>query len=173
MPQANKYEFEFTNASLGYSHTIQSNNYHRYLNWTTNPLVAGQTYNVRVRASRDGGVSFCPWGDVCTVTIAAAAQGGSSSMMVQDDDVEFNLWPNPSTGDQVALSVNGLVGPTTDIELTVIDGMGRLVHQRSISTEGPQWQGDLQFPSTLPTGQYFLRYRIGDTMRTQRFVVTH
>ena len=93
--------------------------------------------------------------------------------MVQDDDVEFNLWPNPSTGDQVALSVNGLVGPTTDIELTVIDGMGRLVHQRSISTEGPQWQGDLQFPSTLPTGQYFLRYRIGDTLKTQRFVVTH
>jgi uncharacterized delta-60 repeat protein len=172
IPQANKYEFEFTNASLGYSHTIQSNNYHRYLNWTTNPLVAGQTYNVRVRASRDGGASFCPWGDVCTVTIAAAAQGGASSMIVQEDDVDVTLWPNPSTGDQVALSVSGLEGASTDVELTVIDGMGRMVHQRIISTEGPQWQGEWQFPSTLPTGQYFLRYRIGDAVKTERFVVT-
>lgn len=171
--QANRYEFEFTNAGLGYSHTVQSNTYHRYLNWNTNPLVPGNTYDVRVRASRDGGTTFCPWGEVCTVTIAPAAQGGGSSMMAMNETTEIVVWPNPGTGEGLSISVLGAEEDLTEMEFTVMDALGRVVHTQPAQPDGGQWRGTLQFPKTLPAGQYFLRTRMGEHTKQQRFVVTH
>jgi len=173
VPQANKYEFEFTNAGLGYTRTVQSNNYHRTLNWAVDPLVVGQTYNVRVRASRDGGVTFCPWGEVCTVTISATAQGGGSSMAVQPESLNLELWPNPGTGEQVQMSIAADGGDDAEVNITVLDAMGRIIHQQPARTDGLQWRGTVDFSKQLPTGQYFVRVAVGDVVETKRFVVTH
>lgn len=171
--QANKYEFEFSNAGLGYTRTIQSNTYHRTLNWTVDPLVAGYTYNVRVRASRDGGATFCPWGEVCTVTISATAQGGGSSMALQPESISMDLWPNPSTGDQLQMSIAADGGDEAEVNITVLDAMGRIVHQQPARTDGLQWRGTVDFTSQLPSGQYFVRVAVGDVVETRRFVVAH
>ena len=173
VPQANKYEFEFTNAGLGYTRTVQSNNYHRTLNWAVDPLVVGQTYNVRVRASRDGGITFCPWGEVCTVTISATAQGGSSSMAVQPESLNLELWPNPGTGEQVQMIIAADGGDDAEVNITVLDAMGRIIHQQPARTDGLQWRGTVDFSKQLPTGQYFVRVAVGDVMETKRFVVAH
>ena len=171
--QANRYEFEFTNASLGYSHLIQSTTYHRYLNWTVNPLIPGQTYEVRVRASRDGGITFCPFGESCTVTIASSFQDGGSSMALQTGEVEIGLWPNPGSGEQVELSLMGLAPEGSSIAFTVLDASGRVMHQRQVQADGPQWRGTIAFDRTLPAGAYFLRIEAGDQLRNERFLVVH
>lgn len=172
VPQANRYEFEFTNTALGYSKLVQTNTYHCYLNWASNPVVAGQTYNVRVRASRDNGTSFCPWGEVCTVTIASAAQGGSSSMALQENEVQIGLWPNPSTGERVELRVSGIEEGIGELELTVMDALGRIVHRQPAIPDGDQWRGGLEFQQVLPAGQYFLRIALGEQVEVKRFIVS-
>lgn len=169
--QANRYEFEFTNAALGYSHKIQSSNYHRYLNWTTNPLVAGNTYSVRVRASRDGGATFCSWGEPCTVTIITPLQQGASGMTTEGGAWEATLWPNPTTGDRINMGINGLPAEPTMLEMLILDAMGRIVHTDRITTNGPHWQGAIDLERTLPPGQYIMRLAAGDVVRQERFVV--
>lgn len=171
--QANRYEFEFSNTTLGYLHTEQSNTYHRYLNWNSSPLIAGNTYEVRVRASRDFGATFCAWGEACSVTIAPAVQDGGANMSLQEADLEMNVWPNPGTGEQLSLGIAGLEATDENVELTVLDAMGRVVLTRTVTVDAGQWNGTLQFPSTLPTGQYFVRMRMGDRVEQQRFVVSH
>jgi cysteine-rich repeat protein len=68
---ANAYLFEITNTATGYNRLIGATSYTLVLGqWVTNPLLCGtHTYNVRVRASFDGGATYCPWGAVCSVGI--------------------------------------------------------------------------------------------------------
>ncbi len=172
VPLANRYEFEFTNVGLAYSHAIQSTTYHRYLNWSTDPLIPGQTYEVRVRASLDGGITFCPFGEPCTVTIAPAAQEGGSSMALQSEAVEIGMWPNPGNGERMELSLMGLPQQEGEIMITVFDAGGRVMHQQPAVTEGPQWRGTVSFDRTLPQGTYVLQAEMAENVVSKRFVVT-
>lgn len=173
VPLGNKYEFEFTNAGLGYTHVIQSNTYHRYLNWAVNPLVAGQTYQVRVRVSLDGGVTFCPYGEPCSVTIAPPMVGGSSSLALGLDQPEVRLWPNPGNGQGMEFDLTGLPAGGSTIAISVFDASGRIMHQENVVTDGPQWRGMLSFARTLATGTYILRAELNGVLVTERFVVAN
>src|SRR4030095_10333077 len=82
---ANKYQFRFQIPAESFSVTRTSNHYILLLNWLPNPLQAGKTYQVDVRASKDGGATWCPdfippplnpWGDVCLLTITSSMTGG-------------------------------------------------------------------------------------------------
>ena len=173
VPMANLYEFEFTNTGLGYTKVISSTTYHRYLNWTLNPLIPGQTYQVRVRVSLDGGVTFCPYGEPCSLTIAPTFQGGGSSQMVFGEEVGVHVWPNPTTGDRIDLGLTGLQAEDAPVMLTVFDASGRVMHQEAITPEVGQWQGTLSFQRQLPAGAYFLRIAQDGDLRTERFLVAH
>lgn len=173
VPQANRYEFEFTNAGLGYSRVVQSNTYHRYLNWNTEPLVPGHTYDVRVRASRDGGATFCGWGETCTVTISPAAQGGASSMSMEGPGMGATIWPNPGTGDRVELNITGLADDHSVIEVLILDATGRIARTDRIQADGPQWRGAVDLQGQLPAGQYFLKLTRRAEIVQQRFLVVH
>src|SRR5690606_26396746 len=57
---------------------------------------AGSTYLVRVRASRDGGDTWCEWGWTCPVTIDQVVSVPDRDRVPAHD---LRLWPNPnSTG---------------------------------------------------------------------------
>jgi len=170
---ANTYEFEFVNTADGYSYSSRSTTFHRTLNWSSPALVPGRTYQVRVRASRDSGVSFCPWGDVCTVTIAPAVapEGGGSSMVLNTDPMELALWPNPNTGKNLEVNLTGVDANANNAQVIVVDATGKLVHQQQIALDGPQWRTSIDFGNELPQGQYILRLVSGDRVATQRFLV--
>ena len=172
---ANRYEFEFVNTADGYSHTIQSANYHRYLNWISPALVPGHTYQVRVHASRDNGATWCPWGGLCTVMIAPALAptGGQSSLAFQDPERTLTLWPNPSSGQEVELKIDGIDASTTTSNITVFDATGKQVFQQRYGVQAPMWRSTVTFPNVLPTGNYFLRATSGDRTLNERFVVAH
>ncbi|MBL7938484.1 MAG: T9SS type A sorting domain-containing protein [Flavobacteriales bacterium] len=172
---ANRYEFEFVNTADGYSHTIQSANYHRYLNWATPALVSGRTYQVRVRASRDNGASWCPWGEECTVTIAPslAPTGGASALALPPVEERLTIWPNPSTGQELAFELDGVSTPLDGAGITVFDATGKQVFNQRQGIQDVQWRSTLRFPEQLPTGNYFLRIVAGDRSWNERFVVAH
>lgn len=172
---ANRYEFEFVNLGDGYSHSIQSTGYHRYLNWATPALVPGRTYQVRVRASRNNGVSWCSYGEVCEVTIA----GGGAMVTAPDvdhveevEELELALWPNPSNGGGIQMNLTGLAGEVP-VEVVIMDMTGKLVRQERIPTSGSLLRTEISFERGLPSGQYFLRASAAERTVLQRFVVAH
>lgn len=175
---ANRYQFEFSNLDLGYQRTLTSTSYHQNLNWATAPLVAGYTYNVRVRISRDGGATWCSYGESCPVTIVAP-----SNLAPQEESAAFtksaghetpvvNLWPNPSNGRQVELNVSGLDGSEHAL-VTVHDLSGRVVHQQQLAPADGPVQTTLQFTNTLPGGQYVLRVQGDQLQVTERMIVAN
>jgi len=176
VPNANRYEFEFVNVADGYSYTIRSNNYHRFLNWPSPALVAGRTYQVRVHASRDNGATWCPWGEACSVTIAPAlapGQGGSSLALQEDGEDQLLLWPNPSSGQELEMKIDGLADTDTHADIVVFDATGKQVFQQRSAMQAPQWRSAIAFPDVLPTGHYFMRITAGENIWNSRFVVAH
>jgi uncharacterized delta-60 repeat protein len=174
---ANRYQFEFTNTALGYQRTITSTGYNLRLNWASNPLMAGNVYVVRVRVSRNGGLTWCNFGDECTVTIAASSSMGEArdELGLKSRDVEqpeLTLWPNPSDGRQVnvILSDNR---DEDDMQLIVHDYSGRLVHQQRITPGLGGAPGMIQFANRLPNGQYILRIVGGEHQLVERLVVAY
>lgn len=175
VPNANRFEFEFVNTADGYSYSIQRTSYHCYLNWSSPALMPGHTYQVRVRASKDNGLSWCPWGETCQVTIApnATSDSGPQSMSLENGSLDMTVWPNPSTGDRMEFNLDGLTSDVEHVDAVVYDAMGKLVHQERFAVEGSQWRRALYFANTLPDGQYILRVNSGERTVHQRFVVSH
>ena len=174
---ATRYQFEFTNAALGYTSTQTTTGYNLPLNWSTNPLVAGNTYNVRVRLSRDGGVTWCDYGDVCTLSIVATSsmdeQGGGAYMKTIADELPvLTLWPNPSNGRQVELALDGFREEET-VQLTVHDMSGKLLHDQRLAAGAGGAPRTIQFAQTLPAGQYILRITGTKDYVVERLVVAH
>jgi hypothetical protein len=73
---ANRYQFRFSQPNEGVVAVRTSTNYILQLNWVTGALLAGETYDVEVRVSKNNGATWCTndaavWGPVCQVTIGA------------------------------------------------------------------------------------------------------
>ena len=185
---ANKYQFRFQILAEAFSVTRNSNNYFLQLNWAVNPLECGKTYDVDVRASFDGGATWCsdfippaldPWGDVCMLTIAACFQNpGGEQRMEQDgtaldaeDGPSITTWPNPNTGEALSMRITGIDPAADQLNITVMDAMGRMVHQEAMMVIAPAWSGTITFSNTLPSGAYVVQVNAGEQRWTERWVV--
>ena len=108
---ANKYKFKFVNVADGYSRETVTSNYIRTLNLGAPALVPGRTYQVSVAASFDGGITYCPYGEACDVTIAASMMAsppgdGVHVLIGSDQAMAMTVWPNPTTGSPINLSID-------------------------------------------------------------------
>ncbi|MCB0793324.1 MAG: T9SS type A sorting domain-containing protein, partial [Flavobacteriales bacterium] len=142
----------------------------RVLNWFTLPLQDGLTYDVDVRASYDNGANYCPWGPVCQVTIAnppAAFSGRDSEV----SPVAFDLFPNPSNGEQVRLTIDALPEALDMIEVDVYDAFGKQVQALRIPTQGNSVNALLNLEG-LPTGMYTVQATANAEVFTRRLIVT-
>ncbi|MBK9763723.1 MAG: T9SS type A sorting domain-containing protein [Flavobacteriales bacterium] len=171
---ATKYDFEFVNTADSYSYTIQSNNYHRYLNWASPALLTGHTYDVRVRVSLDNGATWCPWGETCTITISASMLEPNGGLSFADvgGDQDIQVWPNPNAGDRMELLIPDLDENDHLAEVTVYGSNGQCVHEQRFGIEAPEWRTKLEFSNTLDQGHYIIQVRVGEKSWHQRFVVT-
>ena len=178
---ANRYQFRFRLQDGTTVTTRTSNNYILLLNWPSNPLVPGTTYNVDVRASFDGGITWCtdhilpvltdPWGDVCTLTINGGG-GGELRMPVreiQGTSTRLVLYPNPNQGGEfmLRLPTGAELGTWT---IDIHDLTGKVVHStRTTLVEG----GDTVVlrSMSLGTGMYVVSATNGVAVLTERMVV--
>lgn len=158
---ADRYQFHFTNVphQPAYIRSIASPTRSLVLNrWATLPLKPGRTYNVQVRSSFDGGASWCPYGQSCTISISynALTAGGRRMLTMDGNPGDIVLSPNPVAAGPVQLTVDGLVPSDELVALQVFDAMGRVAVERSVRV------ADLDAPvmvdlGSLDAGVYVVR----------------
>jgi len=183
---ANKYQFRFQIPDEFFTVTRTSSTYFLQLNWGVNPLQAGKTYEVDVRTSFDGGATWCsdfvppaldPWGDVCLLTITSSLQGGGQRMDVQAEETmeeeaaSLSAWPNPNEGDALNMRIAGIDPSTDQLSISVLDAMGRIVHQQQVMVLAPVWNGVIAFETALPAGAYVVQVGAGAQQWVERWVV--
>ena len=178
---ANKYQFRFQIPAEFFSVTRTSNNYFVQLNWGVNPLVVGKTYEVDVRASFDGGATWCsdipspmdPWGDVCLLTIVPSFNGMAAEPESEaglNTQPSLEVWPNPSSDGVMNLSV-AMEEDVDWLAIDLVDATGRLAHQERLSVRDGIWNGSVRLPGDLPAGLYAVHARAGATHFTERWVL--
>jgi Pregnancy-associated plasma protein-A/Secretion system C-terminal sorting domain len=182
---ANRYQFEFT--AIGYKRSITSTTSQLVLSrWYSLPLLCGtNTYNVRVRISTNGGVSWCPFGNYCTVSITNNYTGqfctptGPNAAQAEQrmaDDLEqvetgVSIRPNPNTGGELFINVNDLNTNATNVTVDIVDLMGRTV----MSTQLPAVDGGVNSSVVLSqdmrNGLYIVNVTCAGERRSERLMV--
>ena len=178
---ANKYQFEWSNADLGYQRLITSNNAALVLSvWATNPLITCHAYQVRVRASFDGGITYCPWGPACGdlyIYDGSCAPGGirpnDGGVSADSDDrqADLLLFPNPNDGSRFAVVLRNAGIQAANVRIVVIDAVGREVLNTSVPTSMGMVQATMSFASRPAPGVYAVSIVADDRTFAQRLVV--
>ncbi|MBL7963599.1 MAG: T9SS type A sorting domain-containing protein [Flavobacteriales bacterium] len=174
VPGATKYQFRFTNApgQPTYARNIAvATNALQMVRWATQPLKRGRTYNVQVRASLDGGVTWCPFGESCTVKIATHPWPGFRDLEQElEQEPALVLFPVPSPDGTFSIRFTGMAGTGEAVVLEVYDPMGRLAFSRSLVMDGLNTTA-INPDQVLPPGVYLVRAQLGDEILTQRLLV--
>lgn len=159
------------------------------LNWTNGtPLQCSRTYEVDVRTSLDGGITWCtgpetssaaaacadntPWGKVCYVTINPCAQpvAGNSHAPLQNDGT-FTLYPNPNQGDQVFINLSGIDTRIKNATVEIHDIMGRHVGTDILVLQDGTLNTRIPVDDEMANGTYVVRVRVGADVYTERLVI--
>ena len=185
--QANRYQFDITTTG-GYSRTIVATTRTLVLGqWYTNPLLCGfNTYSVRVRASFDGGATWCPYGATCSVgitnnlaapfcTSAPAFAGGDDRVFFDGDETSsvatLSMWPNPNRGDQLYLTIDQLNADVTTATVDIFDLYGKKVTSRTIAINGSTLNTVINLDGTIASGMYLVNLTAGEQTFVQRLVI--
>ncbi len=170
---ANKYKFRLQSGSY-IRNIVVTTNYLQLTNWSSNPLLCGtNTYNVDVAASINNGVSYCPFGAVCTVGITGGSNCtslGELQALGADATSELNMWPNPNNGDQLYLQMTGIDARITEVSVEVNDLFGKRVIGGTVVTGGGDLNHVMELGS-IASGVYTVTVTAGDVIKTQRLVI--
>ncbi|MBL0043762.1 MAG: T9SS type A sorting domain-containing protein [Flavobacteriales bacterium] len=179
---ATKYQFEFTRP--GYLRRIANSTRSTILGFTTLPLTPNTCYNVRVRVSFDGGLTYCSFGTPCTITLGVAtcppptpsngSQGDgeeSEHSTSSTSNTILTMWPNPNDGTLVNISLNEFDASVNSVGVEVMDMHGRMVSTRTIPVDGGTLNTVLPFEQTLAPGLYLVNVQVGETRYTERLVI--
>lgn len=170
---ATQYRFNFSNTGLGYSRTILKPSYVCLLNWVTQPLVSGNTYQVKVEAYVSGVWSgFC--GAICPVTISnTPAQGDQSHSMQAMDQTsnEVTLWPNPVRDGQFNLRIGGLTDEQQKVAVDIYDIFGKRVMAASYDNSGDSFKRTIDLPQGIAAGVYTVNITLNGQVSTKRLTV--
>ncbi|MEZ4756819.1 MAG: T9SS type A sorting domain-containing protein [Flavobacteriales bacterium] len=173
---ANRYQFRFRLPAEGFQVVRTTTTYFVQLNWPTLPLQVGDTYDVDVRVSKDGGATWCstsdPWGNICQLTIG----GGNVNAMMADAGAaarkgELSLFPNPTRGDLVNLTMTDLADGVNTVNVDIFDLYGKRVMARTIAVADAGVNTVLDLNGSLAAGMYLVNITAGDAVTTERLVV--
>lgn len=164
---ADRYAFEFAHPTEGHLLTVESNTVLCHLNWSAQPhLAAGSTYLVRVRASRDGGDTWCEWGWTCPVTIDQVVSVTDRDRVPAHD---LRLWPNPNSTGGGWMAIDGLIGAPFALRVEVHDLRGKQVVGRELEGRSGAFHMDL---GGVAAGTYVVTVITGHHRYFQRLVIT-
>ncbi len=171
---ATQYRFNFSNTGLGYSRNILRPTYVCLLSWVTQPLVSGNTYDVKVEALVSNVWSgFC--GATCQVTIFNPAFNGGGGRSVQVDQQqlsgEMQLWPNPVVNDQVNVRIDGLANEDQQVSVDLYDIFGKRVMAENMDNSGAVFARTIELPTGIARGVYTMNITINGNSFTKRVTV--
>lgn len=173
---ATQYEWRFRIPAEGVEILRTSTTYFLNLGWSAGvapPLEETKTYEVDVRALKNG--TWCgtsdPWGDICSLTISPAVQVGGTQMSGIEADPQVKVWPNPSTGNDLRIQVDGIPEDVQQITVQLFDLTGKAgLAQRFLSVDGSV-SATLEQTQELATGIYLMKTTIGDRQITERLMI--
>jgi len=117
-------------------------------------LIAGDTYQVQVLGGSGGLVG--EYGTACEITIAGGADGlvelneGSTEQL---SDVAIELYPNPTSGEEVMMNLSNLSQEQQEVMVEVYDLYGKKVHAEILGNNGSQMNAVIRLPE-LASGIY-------------------
>jgi hypothetical protein len=168
---AEQYTFRFTNVSQGGINPIEKVRPNRVVLLSfVNGLIAGDTYEVTVKAN-SGGLEG-DYSGVCEITLEAMSGlfvlPETDYFMDQDDQLSMMIFPNPSDGSEVQISIETAMD-TDQISLEVYDLQGK----KLISEMVPNFSGiQVLNLNGLSKGIYLLQARSGNELiTTEKLIV--
>jgi hypothetical protein len=173
---ADRYQFRFRLPAEGFEVVRQVNTYFVQLNWAMLPLIDGKTYDVDVRVSKDGGLTWCstsdPWGPVCQLTIDnTPANSGDLNFSGEATAAELRLFPNPNQGDALNFSFSAIEDGVNTVSVDIYDSTGKRLSTRTIAVTGGNGNTRLDLNGELPAGMYLVNITAGSTVHTERLVL--
>ncbi len=133
------------------------------------PLPCGVPLTVRVQASFDGGLNFCPFGQDCIISVTGCPVQLRS---VEDDALTtgLSIWPNPNDGSRLNIRLEGIAADIATVELA--DAYGKFVRRGTISGTGSGTNSVLDLGGDIAEGLYFVTITAGGETFTERVMIT-
>ena len=189
---ANTYQFRFRNIAENVVIVRTSNNYHTFMT-TGAGFEPCEPYDVEVRASFDGGATWCtggadpytdltPWGDICVVNTGGCATSGGNQNMMLDDRSELSLrgsakqreglrmYPNPNRGDQLYLALDQVEDGVNTVSVDIYDLYGKRVSARTLAVQDGFIYTVLDLHD-MAAGIYMVNITAGTKTYTERLVI--
>jgi len=174
---ASYYQWGFTQVSPtpGLEFTVNGVGVNRFLNLATSGVVGGSTYNVRVRPVF--GTTFGDWGPdfQCLQIIGqSSTEAGnetvafSSNVIAESGVATASLFPNPSNGMFVNLSLHGL--SSENAQVRIMDQTGRVVYMTNFVAE-ENTNKVIAFNQALAAGIYIVQVIAGENSAIERLIV--
>ncbi|WKZ64869.1 MAG: T9SS type A sorting domain-containing protein [Flavobacteriales bacterium] len=170
---ANRYQFRFRLPAENFE-LVKTSALGKYF-VNTNGLQCDKTYEVDVRASFDGGATWChssdPWGDVCLLTTTcsnALAEEGTSTGTAAGT---LRMYPNPNQGDQLMLSLSAVAEGVQTVSIDLFDVFGKRVAARTIPVQDGFVNTMLELNGELANGLYMVSITAGADSYTERLVI--
>ena len=170
---ANRYQFRFR-IPAEFVTIVKTSAVGQY--WVnTNGLTCGKTYEVDVRASFDGGSTWCyagdPYGDVCLLTTTCAFGMQEEGTSGTAAEARMAMYPNPNRGDQLRLSLSSVEQGVETISMDIYDAQGVRVAQRTIAVQDGFVNTDLELNGALSNGLYMVNVTAGAATYNERLVI--
>lgn len=170
---ADQFEYELTNVNTLDVHTIISTTLSGAgaLNSATPPLVPGETYSVRVKATQCGVEG--DFSTSCDITILGP-QAEEEGMAAQRDlaDTGSSLFPNPNAGSEVRLELRGISDGPHDVHVVIYDIYGKMISTSNFGHEGTDLSRLIRFDENLAMGMYMVHVLVdGEQFAVERMVV--
>ncbi len=174
VPGATHYQFEFSKP--GYLRRIASTSRSVALSFVTSPLMNNNCYAVRLRVSTDGALTYCPFGPSCNITIGTATCNNAMALDGDDGLAEATstrmlIWPNPSDGPIINLSLPEIDGSISTVAVEVTDAFGRTVFERALPVQDGSLYSTLSLSEDPAPGLYLITLQAGDERHVQRLVI--
>jgi hypothetical protein len=164
-PGAQNYQFWFYDPHGSYSRRIvRPVNTIRPNQMVTNPLPMNMDLNVKVRVMVSG--TYTNFGAACRVRLAMHAMERLLSVTTT-----VGLYPNPTQGDLVHLTLDNLEEEQQQIEIELYDAMGRKVYRDAFGNDGRTLNTTLDLGGELAKGAYSVRISVNGAIRSERLMV--
>jgi hypothetical protein len=139
-------------------------------------LQYGKTYAVRTAPVFSYGTGA--YGIVQTMCIVGSAgmvleqgsevNGNATRDMLVANEVNMNVYPNPTHGTDVNINLSGVT--SDNVQIRVVDAMGRQVWSNRYSVDGIL-NTNITFEQPLANGLYFVEAIYNGELQTQRMMV--
>jgi hypothetical protein len=99
---------------------------------------------------------------------------GASQDLPQDlvshlsENLELNVFPNPSNGEGLTMSVIGIT--SENVQVNIYDALGRKIESKQFAVDGAL-QTELNFQSELSNGLYLIEVSSGEMIKSARILI--